>query len=58
MVASYSREPVLPGERNVIKVRYDTKRIGPINKSITVYTNVGEMPVILRVKGMVNRTDE
>lgn len=58
MVASYSREPVAPGERNVIKVRYDTKRLGPINKSITVLTNIGEMPVILRVKGMVYKKKE
>lgn len=58
MVASHTRDPIAPGERNVIKVKYDTKRIGPINKSITVKTNVGEMRVMLRVKGMVYRKEE
>lgn len=57
LVASYSREPVAPGDRNVIKVKYDTKRIGSINKSITVKTNVGKMPVVLRVKGNVRKVD-
>lgn len=53
MVANYPRQPIAPGERNVIMVRYDTKRLGPINKSVTVQTNIGSIPVMLRVKGMV-----
>lgn len=58
LVASHTRDPIPPGERSVIKVKYDTKRIGPINKSITVKTNVGKMPVVLRVKGIVYRKDK
>lgn len=58
MVATYPRQPIAPGERNVIKVKYDTKRLGPINKSVTVQTNIGSMPVILRVKGEVNNPDK
>lgn len=53
LVASWPKEPIKPGERNVIKVKYDTKRIGPINKSITVTSNASETRIILRVKGMV-----
>jgi hypothetical protein len=49
----YPKEPIKPGERNVIKIRYDTNRIGPINKSITVETNVSDYPVVLRVLGNI-----
>ena len=31
--------PVAPGESSAIKVKYDTKRIGPIRKTVTVYSN-------------------
>ncbi|MDB3907138.1 DUF1573 domain-containing protein, partial [Crocinitomicaceae bacterium] len=57
LVASWPREPIEPGESSVIKVKYDTKRIGPINKSITVKTNAISNPIILRVKGYVRNTD-
>jgi hypothetical protein len=53
IVPSWSKEPLSPGERDVIKVKYDTNRIGPINKSVTVHTNASETPIVLRVKGMV-----
>lgn len=46
-------EPVQPGESNVIKVKYDTKRPGPIRKTITVYTNASETPYTLKIKGKV-----
>lgn len=60
LVATWPREPIQPGERNVIKVKYDSNRIGPINKSITVNTNASATPIILRVKGEVRQiqTDE
>jgi hypothetical protein len=53
LVATWPREPIEPGERGVIKVKYDTKRIGPINKSITVSSNASETRIILRVRGNV-----
>ncbi|MCR9170875.1 MAG: DUF1573 domain-containing protein [bacterium] len=57
LVASWPKEPIEPGERGVIKVRYDTKRIGPINKSITVSSNAPQEVVMLRVKGYVKNVD-
>lgn len=53
LVATYPREPIQTGQRNVIKVRYDSNRVGPINKSITVSTNASEGPIMLRVCGSV-----
>jgi len=45
--------PIKPGESNVIKVKYDTKKPGPIRKTITVYTNASETPYTLKIKGKV-----
>jgi len=50
----YPKEPVPPGARNVIKIRYDTSRVGPISKTATVTTNVSDYPVVLRVLGSVS----
>ncbi len=39
-VPSFSREPVLPGQKGVITVKYTTKgRPGPINKDVSVSSN-------------------
>jgi hypothetical protein len=54
VVGSWPREPIPPGGKNVIKVRYYTKRVGPFNKTLTVYTNESNRdPIILRIKGNV-----
>jgi|TARA_A200000159_G_scaffold40493_1_gene37073 hypothetical protein len=46
--------PIAPGERSEIVVRYDTKRIGPFRKTITVSTNLEDNPIIaLKLKGTV-----
>ena len=38
-VPTYPKEPIMPGESNVIEVRYDTNRVGAFNKTITLTTN-------------------
>ena len=38
-VPTYPKEPIMPGESNVIEVRYDTNRTGAFNKTITLTTN-------------------
>ena len=45
--------PVAPGESSAIKVKYDTKRIGPIRKTVTVYSNADEPIISLKIKGKV-----
>lgn len=52
-VPQWPREPILGGKKAGIKVKYDTRRLGPFNKSITVYSNAGSTPVVLRIKGNV-----
>lgn len=45
--------PIQPGESGEIEVKYDTKRVGPIRKTITVYSNASEVPYTLKIKGTV-----
>ncbi len=52
-VPQWPRQPILPGESETIKVKYDTKRIGIINKSIYVYSNAKTSPVTLKIKGKI-----
>jgi hypothetical protein len=47
------KDPIAPGEKGVIKVKYDTKRVGPIRKTITVYSNADEPIKALKIKGTV-----
>ncbi len=54
-VPKYPREPIMPGESAIIEVRYDTKRLGPFNKSIRLTTNVQDQPIMLYIKGKVNK---
>jgi hypothetical protein len=43
----------MPGETGEIKVKYDTKRVNPIRKTITVYSNAETPTVALKIKGQV-----
>lgn len=38
-VPSFPKEPIMPGQSNVIKVKYDTNRVGPFTKYVTLTTN-------------------
>ncbi len=38
-IPSYPKEPIMPGESNFIKVKYDTKRTGAFTKYVTLTTN-------------------
>jgi Protein of unknown function (DUF1573) len=54
-VPSFPKEPIAPGAKAVIGVKYDTSRPGAINKSVTVTTNIKDNPTkVLLIKGMVN----
>ncbi len=52
-VPAWPKDPIKKGEQAVIKVKYNTVRAGSFNKSITVYSNGSEQPIILRIKGTV-----
>ena len=50
-------EPILPGENGEIEVKYDTNRVNPIRKTITVTSNAVTQTVALKIKGTVIDTN-
>jgi hypothetical protein len=56
-VPEWPKEPIKPGETASIKVSYDTKRVGPINKTVTITSNAKNEPTkVLTIKGNVEAT--
>ncbi|WP_088342255.1 DUF1573 domain-containing protein [Robiginitalea sediminis] len=45
--------PIMPGDSGEIQVKYDTNRVGPIRKAITVISNADTPTKILKIKGTV-----
>jgi hypothetical protein len=52
-VPTYPKEPIMPGESNVIEVRYDTQRVGAFTKNVTITTNEASDTHMLTIKGEV-----
>lgn len=52
-VAKKPGKPIMPGESEVIKVRYNTNRAGAFRKTITVHSNADNARIILEIKGKV-----
>ncbi|QBN18715.1 DUF1573 domain-containing protein [Flavobacterium nackdongense] len=54
-VPSYSKEPIAPGAKGVIGVKYDTSRAGqPFTKTVTITSNAAGTPSkVLTIKGNV-----
>lgn len=50
-------EPIAPGESGEIEVEYDTQRVGPIRKTITVYSNADVPAKSIKIKGRVLDTE-
>ncbi len=50
-------DPILPGESGEIQVKYDTNRVGPIRKAVTVISNAATPTKVLKIKGEVKATD-
>ena len=52
-VPSWSKDPIMFGKTGQIEVKYDTKRVMPIRKTITVTSNAVTPTVALKIKGLV-----
>lgn len=50
--------PIMPGETGEIEVKYDTNRVNPIRKTITVISNAETPTVALKIKGLVVDPDK
>ena len=53
-VPTWPKEPIAPGESAEIEIRYDTKRLGNINKTVKLTTNDPTGTYVLRVIGKIN----
>ena len=52
-VPSWPKEPIAPGATAEIQVKYDTNRVNPIRKTITVTSNAQRPTIALKIKGLV-----
>lgn len=52
-VPEWPKKPVKPGETAKLNVNYDTSKPGVFMKTITVFFNGVDSPVLLRVRGEV-----
>lgn len=49
----WSKEPIPSKGRGIIKVKYDSSRIGSFSKTISVYSNAKNSPTVLSIRGNV-----
>jgi hypothetical protein len=57
-VPTWPKEPIMKGQTGVIKVHYDTKRVGAFTKTVTLTSNAKTDTKVLTIKGLVEATDE
>jgi hypothetical protein len=57
-VADYTKEPVNKGKSGSVGVRYNTNIVGSFMKTITIYSNASNNPVVLTIKGTVEKAEE
>ncbi|HLU92801.1 MAG TPA: DUF1573 domain-containing protein [Membranihabitans sp.] len=56
-VPEYPKEPIMPGQKSEVKVRYDTQRIGTFGKTVTLMTTNDEK-IVLNIKGKVYKEED
>jgi hypothetical protein len=55
-IPTWPKEPILPGEKAEIKVKYDTKRLGNFTKYVTITSNDPKNPTIrLNITGNIEK---
>lgn len=52
-VPSWTKTPIAPGGTGEITVKYNTDIVGPIRRTISVYSNADEPTKALKIKGKV-----
>jgi hypothetical protein len=57
-VPTYPKEPIMKGQSAVIKVHYDTKRVGAFTKNVTITSNAKTSSKIITIKGTVEATEQ
>ncbi|MEO8085633.1 MAG: DUF1573 domain-containing protein [Bacteroidota bacterium] len=57
-VPTWPKEPIMKGQTAVIKVHYDTKRVGAFTKTVTIESNAKTNPRVLTIKGNVEASPD
>ncbi|MDQ3100950.1 MAG: DUF1573 domain-containing protein [Bacteroidota bacterium] len=53
-VPECQKEPIKPGASSTVSVKYDTNRVGPFNKTVTISSNaVNEPSKLVKIAGTV-----
>lgn len=54
-VPSWPKNPIKPGEKASIKVKYDSNRVGPINKTVTITSNAAtNSNKVIQIRGTID----
>ncbi|HTB06137.1 MAG TPA: DUF1573 domain-containing protein [Bacteroidia bacterium] len=56
-VPKWPKTPIGPGQKDTIKVTYDTHRVGIFVKTVTITSNAKVSPIVLNIKGKVLGAD-
>jgi|GEM_PF-1951316 len=56
-VERYPKNAVQPNSKNEIVVSYNTDKIGPIRRTLTIYSNAENSFISIKIKGNVNKKD-
>lgn len=54
-VEDYPQNAVQPGNKGNIKISYNTDKIGPIRRTLTVYSNAQNSFESIKIKGVVKK---
>lgn len=52
-VPSWPKSPIAPGGKGEIVVKYNTEIVGPIRRTISIYSNADEATKAIKIKGKV-----
>lgn len=52
-VPAWPRQPIEPGEEAFIQMKYNSSRLGPINRKLIIHSNSPENTRIIKIEGYV-----
>jgi len=52
---SHDKEPVMPGTSTMVTATYNAKKLGAFTKLVKVTTNNSDEPIVLKIKGTVEK---
>jgi len=53
--SDYTKSPIMPGQKGIVKVSFDAKNLGNFSKSVNVTTNAKESLTIIKFFGTVEK---